>query len=134
MAEKKFGADKYPGHINVANQYGHFSGCKAVTFSNSEKFNAFFTEEENQSLLVVDVRNDAQGNIVALYTCVMDADDMDFMKERAHFINEHMEKWKEERNRERAQGEEQEALNKKELARLAELGRKCEQNHKKDKK
>lgn len=114
----------WPGRINYASERGYHTGCVMKYFTTEGGLNKFC--EENQKLLVVDIKPAFDGGLYVLYTNVLDPETQ---KEFDHFTMEvegKMAEWRraQQKSKENAYYEKIEALN--ELVRLAELGRKYE--------
>ncbi len=132
-----------PGRINTAGAMsGHYSRCKAVRLQAhpcvadvpcstgvDEAFNAW--AEENKGFLVVDMRPLADGSLLVLYTSLLTEVQLRVLTKFGEEINQRV------REEEARMAEAQEAVAAKREAenkRLIELGKRCEQNHKKVKK
>lgn len=130
----------HPGHIRYSchRDGGSYSGCKLERFISEtgpketvhaiDKCNAFFAANENLSVMDMWVH---EHEVVVLYTNFMDEEELEDFNMAAEELRGLMEKRREERRKaklESLEGAEKDAAEQK---RLAEVGKKCEQNHSK---
>lgn len=128
------------GFITTAARHdGHFSGCLAVEFTQvggglsvAEQLNAY--ADSYPGRVLTHMQPLSSGGLLCFFTYLLDEDELWVMKERADAIEKYVEEKREEKySSERAQLEaEKEAAE--ETTRLADVGRKCEHNHRKDMK
>lgn len=118
---------QWPGKINIANERGYFTGCKAVSFGDVQEMNEFF--EATPKVLVVEVLTTATGGLRAFYTKQLDAEEEEefehFQRETAQIMG----KWRQQRAEQKRKDAEVKEAATVEAARLAEVGAKCEADH-----
>jgi hypothetical protein len=120
-----------PGHIQFDRGEGQmYTGCKYTGFDDVSLMNTFF--EVNPGYLVVDISPLPNGQVYVLYTSVLTADQMSDLQEWGRQVDQFMSERKAARDEAKNSAEAAALKAEAERARLAELGRKCEQNHKKD--
>lgn len=120
-----------PGHIQFDRGEGQmYTGCKLETFPSPGALNHFF--ETHPGYLVVDVKPLDDGTVYALFTSVLTTEQMQDLQEWGRQVDQFMAERKAARDEAKNSAEAAAHKAEAERARLAELGRKCEQNHRKD--
>lgn len=117
-----------PGKINYMNERGSATGCRAIVFTSADDLNTFF--EQNSGLLVVEIKPLPTSALLCLYTQALGDEELEDFREFNYLVREHMDKKRAERDEQKAKNEEAKLKAEAEAKRLAELGRKCENNHK----
>jgi len=132
---KDIDVNVWPGKVKFTGDVrGHYSGCIVEEFSSphvAQQMNAY--SEAHPERLIVNI-TPIMGGVLVAYTVTIDADQQWVLDQRAEAVQAEVQKRVDERNanarKERELKEKMEA----EQRRLANVGLKCERNHKKDKK
>jgi hypothetical protein len=126
------GTTRYPGQMAYANKGGeYFHGCRVAKFKDVNELNQFFLPGNPGHLMLVGELVPASDGILCVFTSALSEEEKedvaDFSREKHAFLAEKKRK----RLEEKARAEEDKLRQEAEEKRLAEVGRKCEHNHKK---
>lgn len=140
--ERKIGGDEnsaYPGNINVGGGFfeGHYPGNRLKIFTAldsvknlEDEINKFF--EMSLGLVVTGIWALSYG-IAVLYTCLMSAEEVEGIQKFSSEVRAKLDEVKRKKAELAAEEFKRQQDAEKEKSRLAEIGRRCEENHKKDK-
>lgn len=122
----------WPGKIAVANDHGHFPGCKAVYFKDAFEMNKYFDQgAEGDRCLLVSITPADGGGYLCLYTKRLDPEEQEEMDFVSRAMSSQMDELRAKRAKAKQDAETAKENAERELARLAKLGAVYEERMKK---
>lgn len=123
----------FPGTIAHAGQYGNFPGSLALEFGSAKAMNAYFSKPENDDLLVINIIpfQNVFGfkGFLVIATKTLTPEDRQYMDEYQNEMEAMLSKRREERAERAAAAEKSQDEAERTQARLAEVGKKCQEHH-----
>lgn len=118
-----------PGHIQFTSGNESYTGCMLRWFADVGGVNAFF--RDSPGFLVVDIKPSADHGVLVLYTSVLTHEQMADLQEWGRQVDAFMSERAAMRDLAKVSANDSAAREEAENARLREIGRKCEANHRK---